>query len=221
MMPYATALLLSAIGIALFIGAGSIAHRRGRRRRFERAAAWVFIALLTFKYITYWMPATDLPFYLPLNLCNLSELLACLSLLTRWYWFRSLLYFWALAAVVVFITPEPPDEPGTAAYALFWFSHALILGVTGYEVIVTGFRPRLRDLRMAVLVTLGYLAVVLPIDIIYNANYGYVGPVEPTTPTLIDYLGPWPLRVVWIVLLAAAAFILAWLPWWLYERTRR
>jgi len=40
-------------------------------------------------------------------------------------------------------------------------------------------------------------------------------------PTLIDHLGPWPLRVVWIVLLAAAAFILAWLPWWLYERINR
>jgi len=220
MTPQLIALLLSAMGIFIFVTLGLAARAAGWSPLFEQVTGVVYAGFLAFKYFSSWMFYGEGEPFIPLHLCNLAEIVACLSLLTRWYWFRSLLYFWSLGTVIVFITPEPPTAPGTLAYAVFWFSHALILSVTAYELIVAGFRPRLKDLGMAAAVTLGYVGLVLPINIISGTNYGYVGPVEPSVPTLIDYLGPWPLRVIWIVLIGTLVFTLAWAPWAIHYRLR-
>ena len=57
-----------------------------------------------------------------------------------------------------------------------------------------------------------------PVDIIFDTNYGYVGPTRPSVPTLIDFLGPWPLRVIWLILIGASVFVLAWAPWAIFCR---
>ena len=62
-----------------------------------------------------------------------------------------------------------------------------------------------------------YVAVVLPIDILLGANYGFVGKSRPLNPSIVDLLGPWPERLLIIVPLAALAMLLALLPWLLAQ----
>lgn len=218
MPAHLAAVLVCALAVCLFVIAGRAAQARGRQRRFETTAGAFGIGLIAVKYTWYWMPASGAELFVPLQLCNLSEWFACLWLLTRRHWLRSILYFWALGTLMVFVTPEPPDKPGTLTYALFWASHAFILAVVVYSIAVAQFRPGAGDLALALGVTAGYVALVFAVNLAFGTNYGYIGPERPGTPTLIDFLGPWPLRVVWIVLIGAAAFVLAWLPWALLRR---
>jgi len=47
----------------------------------------------------------------------------------------------------------------------------------------------------------------------FDLNYGYFGRETPARPTLVDALGPWPLRVLLMVVLGAVAMTLFQLPW--------
>ena len=68
--------------------------------------------------------------------------------------------------------------------------------------------------------TLGWMALVIPINVIFDLNYGYLGSFvpNPDVPTLVDYLGPWPLRILWMSLLVIFMFTLLWLPWAVVRR---
>jgi uncharacterized membrane protein YwaF len=85
-------------------------------------------------------------------------------------------------------------------------------------VAVQRFRPEWSDLRFALLVGVLYAAAIFTVDAAYGLNYGYLGQGTPSRPTLLDVLGPWPLRVVFIVLLGAGAMTVLWLPWLFMRR---
>lgn len=89
----------------------------------------------------------------------------------------------------------------------------MILVIAVYAIVVKGYRPDWRDFRAACLATAAYLCVVLPVDVLFNLNYGFVGRSEPNHPTIIDLLGAWPGRLVAIVVIVALVFVLLTLPW--------
>jgi len=57
-----------------------------------------------------------------------------------------------------------PRQPPTSALLV------VIVGVAAYDVIVARFRPQLKDLIVTIAVTLCYLALVLPLDIVWQEN---------------------------------------------------
>jgi uncharacterized membrane protein YwaF len=50
------------------------------------------------------------------------------------------------------------------------------------------------------------------VDRIFGWNYGFLGEATPDVPTPVDMLGPYPLRIVWMILIGAMTFVLMWLP---------
>jgi uncharacterized membrane protein YwaF len=70
-----------------------------------------------------------------------------------------------------------------------------------------------RDYGIACAGAAAYVAIILPLDLAFGWNYGFVGPSKPEVLTLVDALGPWPERLALIVLLVAGAMALALLPW--------
>jgi uncharacterized membrane protein YwaF len=64
-----------------------------------------------------------------------------------------------------------------------------------------------------------WLVVVFAINAATGYNYGYIGNAKPSQPSLIDYLGPWPERVLVMALLGTLAMVVLQLPWALV-RTR-
>jgi hypothetical integral membrane protein (TIGR02206 family) len=156
---------------------------------------------------------------LPLQLSDVTAAVAGLVFLFPNRKLQSLAYFLGLAlGSQAVLTPDLTDGPTTISFWAFWIYHLFVVGAGIYVIAVQGFRPAWRDLRFALLVGLAYVAIVFSIDAVFDLNYGYLGRPTPSRPTLLDYLGPWPLRVVFMVLLASAVMCLMLLPWWLVDK---
>ena len=161
-------------------------------------------------------PRFDPAMTLPLQMCHITSLLASAVLLTRRLALRAILYFWAFALCTqALITPSLIDPPSSPVFWAFWFLHGFVMLAAIHDLAVNCFRPAWRDYAIACAASLCYVAVVLPIDIVLGANYGFVGQSKPLHPSIVDLLGPWPERLLIIVPLAALAMALAlvMLPW--------
>ncbi len=184
-------------------------------RALERALGWGYLAAWATTWS--WFALSDLhepAKTLPLQLCHLTAAAAALLLVTRWAWLRPLVYFWGLALCTqALVTPSLAEGPALYPFWFFWVTHGLIAGVACYDVCALGYRPGWRDYRVACAGAAVYAALVLPLDLAFGWNYGFLGPGLPEVPTLVDALGPWPQRLAWIVLLVAAAMALLLAPW--------
>ncbi|MCB1229672.1 MAG: TIGR02206 family membrane protein [Verrucomicrobiae bacterium] len=152
---------------------------------------------------------------LPLQFCNLANLIGAVAVMRRsGRLFKSVLYFWATTLCIwAFITPVLGSGPDRLEFWIFWIYHIFIPLAVLETFLVQGFRPGFPDLKNTVLFTLTFTLLMALIDRIFGWNYGFVGPSTPENPTLLDVLGPYPLRLLWMILIASGLFLLVWLPW--------
>lgn len=214
-MQHLATVLVLVIAIAAMCWAG----RRVRGTRLERpyhiglsAGVWI----LWFGYQA-WDIATkgfSASHALPLQLSDVTAAVAGLVFLFPNRKLQSLAYFLGLAlgSQAVF-TPDLSGGPATVSFWAFWLYHFFVVGAGVYAVAVQGFRPRWSDLRFALAFGLVFAAIVFTIDAVFDLNYAYLGRPTPARPTLLDFLGPWPLRVVFMVLLGSMAMTLLLVPW--------
>jgi hypothetical integral membrane protein (TIGR02206 family) len=150
----------------------------------------------------------------PLQLCHWNAVAAALLLATRWSALRPVAYFWGFAlSTQALITPSLSEGPAIYPFWFFWTTHGIIVGVALYEVFARGYRPTPRDYGIACAAAALYVAIVLPLDLAFDWNYGFVGRSKPEVRSIVDALGPWPERLAIIVALVAAAMALLLLPW--------
>jgi hypothetical integral membrane protein (TIGR02206 family) len=223
--PYSGLHLLSVAACFALIAALVLVGRRldNDNERYLRQGLAAFAIVVWVTYNTAWnWNGVDVRFGLPLHICDIGGLIAPLALLTLNRWLRATLYFWAMALTTqAFIQPTLKVGPSSILFWCFWIAHTIILGYAIYDLIVQRFRPDWSDFRRAAIVTLGYVAVVIPINIWVGGNYAYVGDPEPANmiPPFVAALGPWPGRVVIVATLVALAFLIALLPWRIGART--
>ncbi len=224
--PYGGLHVVSVIACLCVIAAVVMIGRRLDKRgeRSLRYALSAFAISVSVLYNVAWNwngidPVTGLP----LHICDIGGLIAPLALITLNRWLRATLYFWAIALTTqAFIQPTLTFGPSVALYWFFWIAHTVILGAAIYDIVVLRFRPDWSDFGRACAVTLGWLAVVMPINILFDANYGFIGDpkAKELIPPFVAALGPWPERVVVISALVGLGFLLALLPWRLAARER-
>jgi hypothetical integral membrane protein (TIGR02206 family) len=153
---------------------------------------------------------------LPLQLCDINGLMAPFALVTGKRWARAALYFWTAALTVqAFIQPALIEGPARILFWAFWLSHTVIAACAVYDVVVRGFRPVWRDLGTAVIASLLYVAVIMPVDLWLGADYGFVGdpPAGISIPPFVDALGPWPQRAIILICLVPLGFVVVLVPW--------
>lgn len=208
--------MLAGIGIVLVV---AIRWRRATdpalARRLERNVGTLYLCLWAGTFIWLQRQPDYEPIYdLPLHLCHLAAACAALALVTERRLWRTLGYFWGLALCTqALITPTLTEGPATWPFWFFWSTHAMTVAVPLYDAFARGYRPAWRDYALACAAAAGYVAIVLPIDLATGWNYGFVGPSRPDIATIVDFLGPWPLRLVFIGAAAAAAMAIVLLPW--------
>jgi len=211
-----------AAALAAVASLTALAVRTGRARAARasgRARETVF-ALLT---IAVWLVhaagrALARPFdagsAFPLALCEITALILPVAILTRRRALVNIVYFWGLGLCAQgLLTPVLHSGPDTIEFWTFWYAHGAIVGTAIYFVMVDRYRPTWRDWRFAVGAGLTYVAIVFSIDVRWGLDYGFLGDSLPDQHSVLDVLGPWPLRVVMMSVFAISLFAVLMLPW--------
>jgi hypothetical integral membrane protein (TIGR02206 family) len=203
--------MLAIAGLA-FIGRALPAKREAVLRR----ALGIFGLVYWLSYNVWWnWHGIDFVNGLPLQICDVNGVIAPLVLLAQQRFMRATLYYWAFAlSTQAFIQPALQVGAAHPIFYWFWAQHTIILAYAVYDLAVLRFRPQWRDLMRCYAVSALYLAVVVPLNFILGADYGYLGnlPAE-AIPPFVAALGPWPARAVILVMLCVLACALVQLPW--------
>jgi hypothetical integral membrane protein (TIGR02206 family) len=89
--------------------------------------------------------------------------------------------------------------------------HVTVVVAAAVVVFGLGRRPRPGAAERAFFLTNAYAAVVGVVDGLWEKNFLYLRE-KPWAPTLLDWLGPWPLYIVAVEVLALVLFLLLALP---------
>lgn len=158
---------------------------------------------------------------LPMHVCDLAGILAPLTLWLNLRPLRAILYYWGIGlSSQGFFTPDLTLGPDDWSFWVFWAGHFTIVGAAIYDIAARGFRPGWRDLLWGAGAAAAYVAIILPIDLWFGFNYGYVGRSTPDQPSVLDVLGPWPQRVFLLCGLVAFGMTMMTLPWVLIRNRR-
>jgi hypothetical integral membrane protein (TIGR02206 family) len=193
----------------------SLAHRR-----FPAAGSfirWTFAAILVLDNAIYYRwqimhHQLAFPGHLPLELCDASMALTVLSLFLLQPLLFDLAYYWALAgALMALLTPnlcEPFPSFGTVQ---FFVSHGLTVAGVLYLVWSKQARPTSRSVTRAMIGVNVFAVLVGLFDYLYKTNYFYLRS-KPANPSLLDFLGPWPIYLAATEAVALILFLFLYLP---------
>ena len=159
---------------------------------------------------------------LPLHYCHLANLIGAMAVLSRRRLFKAVIYFWTFTLCIwAFLTPVLYVGPWHIEFWIFWLYHLFVLLAVAHVLVADRFRPQGSDLRLALVFTAVFTLVLVVVNNLFGWNYGFVGPSKPEVATPIDVLGPYPLRLLWMAMLAFVLFLLCQLPWWLRRNAGR
>jgi hypothetical integral membrane protein (TIGR02206 family) len=153
---------------------------------------------------------------LPLQLCDLAWMVAAWSILSGGDPRRlqhQLIYYWGLGfSSWGYLTPTLHRGPASIFFWEFWLPHWLILAVAILNVAAFGVRPSWRSFLQVWVVTAAVVGLGFVFNLAFDTSYCFTTKWTPSNPTLLDVLGPWPLRLVWMVLIGSGIFALLTLP---------
>jgi hypothetical integral membrane protein (TIGR02206 family) len=209
-VPHLCALALTA---ALAVGLSFLARRHPRSRAALRgalAAALVFATAATLFFWSREHPLTVWDF-LPLHLCDFLILVAVFALLARSLAACELLYFWAGAGTLLALfSPDLHASFPDWRFLSFFVLHGLVVVCAAVLTWGHGLRPRAgANWRVFALTNLYALGVGV-VNFAFGTNFLYLRH-PPNAPTLLDWMGPWPVYLLVADVLAALLF-------WLLQR---
>lgn len=195
-----------------------------RTRRVQRYALAVVVLLnelawhLWHWYIGVWSVEIMLPFHL----CSVLVYLSAFVLITKNYTGYEFIYFMGLAgAAQALITPDAGiyGFPHFRFFQLF-VSHGIIVITALYMTFVYHYRPTWQSLARVLIGMNIYMVFVGLLNWRLGSNYMFIAH-KPYTPSLIDFLGPWPWYIVSLEALAVILCVLLYLPFALKDRKNR
>jgi hypothetical integral membrane protein (TIGR02206 family) len=200
-------------------------QRRTSRQAVRRGFRYALAAFLIGQEIVYnvwrlsigtWSVGNSLP----LHLCGAAIVLSAVMLVTDSYALYEITYFWGFAgAIQALLTPD--STYGFPHYRFFqvFTSHGAIVTASVYMTFVVGYRPTLRSLWKTFLITNIYTGVIALFNWAVGGNYLFICH-KPETPSLMDYLGPWPWYVASMELVGIVFFLLFYAPFGVADRWR-
>lgn len=209
--------MLAGIALAAFAWARWARHKPDESRRHHVEHMVAYANLVLFIVIRLYM-ITPSQFkwsvWPPLGMCDIVSLLASLKLLNpRSRWLSIALYYGGIGLTTnALVTPDLAEGPREFEFWAFWLRHAAIVVIAVYDLAALRFRPDWRDWRRACAMGFFYIAAVSAINVPLGLNFGFMGDSLPGRPSVLDFLGAWPLRLVWVVLIAGTLWALMTVP---------
>lgn len=159
---------------------------------------------------------------LPLHLCAVMQWASIFLLLNRNPRIYEFVYFLGLGgATQALLTPDSGNF-GFPHYRAFEtiFAHGSIVTTAIYFTFVEGYRPTWQSVKRVIIGTQFYTVFVFGFNFLIGSNYMFLAS-KPLVPSLIDLLGPWPLYIISLELIAFATVFLLYIPWALKDRQQR
>ena len=150
---------------------------------------------------------------LPLHLCSFMVWSTPILLVLKSFRLFEIFYFLGISgALQSLLTPNLTNYGFPHfLYFQFFISHGFIILSALFMIIVEGYKPNPSSGFRAFGVGNFFLIVVFFINQQIGSNYMYVSH-KPDTPSLLDFLGPWPWYIVGIELFAILSIGLLYLP---------
>lgn len=202
---------LTAVVIAALAVAGLARHDR---RRHLAAALAVF--LVAHEFVKLWLfigvDGQSWRLSLPLDLCRANALLCAYLLLRRSYPVFEVSYFWAMAgSSSALLTPDLRQGFPDVHFLTFFAGHGSGIVAVCYAMGGYGFRPTRRSLGRALIVTAVYAVLIGLLNLALDTNYLFLRR-KPEAASVLDLFGPWPWYVAGLLVVAALACVVVWLP---------
>ncbi|GAB6988299.1 YwaF family protein [Paenibacillus pini] len=148
---------------------------------------------------------------LPLELCSISLLLSIVMMITRNHILYQILFFAGIGgALQALITPNIGYGYPHFRFLQFFIAHIFIVLASLYMTWIEGYRPTWKSIGLT-MIFLNILAVIIgTADYLLGSNYMFLMS-KPDTPSILDFLGPYPYYLFVEELLAGFIFVLMYL----------
>lgn len=210
-LTHGVAVLLSVVSWIVIIRYARRVRATASERTLRRGLA-AFIAVTTVGNTVFELlpDVRDPMTTLPLHLCDLAWFAAMISLWQgdpRERLVHALVVYWGLGlSAWAFFTPALEDGPAKLRFWLFWLVHWQILVASLLAVFAFDVRPSWANFRRTTLVTFVAFLIATAVNVRLNSNYFFSGRHDTSSPVAL--LGDWPFRLVWLVLIVVAVFVL-------------
>lgn len=156
---------------------------------------------------------------LPFHLSSISILLSAALLLTKSFSLFEFTYFAGVgSALQAMLTPDISVYTFPHfRYVHFFISHGGIVVANMFIVFVEKYRPTAKSIWKAFLYLNLYTFFVFLLNYLIEGNYMYISE-KPVNPSMLDYLGPWPLYLIPLEVIAIPTFVLLYLPFWFFKK---
>jgi hypothetical integral membrane protein (TIGR02206 family) len=209
-----TILSIFAVGVVLIVLAGRRVSGRPAEAIVRRALAIALLCVTIPLQVLQLLPGEwDLQTSLPLQLCDLGWMFAAYALWTRHRFAATITYLWGITLTTQgMFTPDLESDFPEARFLMFWAMHLLIVWTSFFLVLGLRILPTWHTYRQTIMVTLVWAVGAYLFNVVAGTNYGYLNGL-PENPSLLDFLGPWPLYVVLEIAIIAAVWALLTWPW--------
>lgn len=150
------------------------------------------LAELSYRHIYVGEPIYSL---LPLHMCNLTLIIAILTMLTKSQKLFQLTYYWCLGALFAVITPDIKYSFPHPLTLSFYITHFYLLFAAVYGILFFNFKPTFKGLVNAFITLNIFAFVIFFINKKLGTNYLYVNRI-PNFSSPLDYFGQWPYYII-------------------------
>jgi hypothetical integral membrane protein (TIGR02206 family) len=205
------------IGAVALVWAGRTLSEE-KTRLVGRAVAVALVVMFCVALV-YKLIRLDIQTSIPIQLCDIAELMAAYALWTQRHTACAITYYWGLfLSSQALLTPDigtptegAPDFPHHL-FVTFFALHVLVVWAAIYVTWGLRTRPTWRDFRFTVAVTMTWVALTFTFNVIAGTNYGYLN-AKPAAASVLDLLGPWPVYAIIEVIVVIGIWALMTWPW--------
>lgn len=150
------------------------------------------LAELSYRHIYVGEPIYSL---LPLHMCNLTLIIAILTILTKSQKLFQLTYFWCLGALFAVITPDIKYSFPHPLTLSFYITHFYLLFAAIYGILFFNFKPTFKGWINSFITLNIFAFIIFFINKKLGTNYLYVNRI-PNFSSPLDYFGQWPYYII-------------------------